>query len=96
MLSAWALPQNWRKGMRPWSRNGNSNAPTPSNGKNGRSQSNGSNSPKVSVNGHSTAGSADKANGDDLDGRILCMEKTVGTLFYRNICASTGASTSRS
>ncbi len=35
MLSAWALPENWRKGMRPSGRNGNGSAAAPSNGSNG-------------------------------------------------------------
>ena len=56
MLSAWALPENWRKGMRPSGRNGNGSAAAPSNGSNGRSQTNGSNSPKASGNGHTPAG----------------------------------------
>jgi hypothetical protein len=91
-LSAWALPENWRKGMRP-GRNGNGSAP-PSNGTNSRSQANGSNSHKVSGNGRTTAannnGSADKINGDDLDVRIQSMEKTVGTALYRNILREHG------
>ena len=55
-LFAWALPENWRKGMRPSSRNGNGGSGTPSNGANGRSQANGSNTPKASGNGHGKAG----------------------------------------
>ncbi len=35
-------------------------------------------------------GSASKANGDDLDARILCMEKRVGTTLYRNILREYG------
>ena len=46
-LFAWALPENWRKGMRPSGRNGNGSAAAPSNGTNGRSQANRSNSPRV-------------------------------------------------
>jgi hypothetical protein len=94
MLSAWALPENWRKGMRPSSRNGDGSGAGSSNGTNGRSQANGSNSPKVSGNGHTPAGnnssSASKANGDDLDARILSMEKAVGTVLYRNILREYG------
>jgi len=45
-LSAWALPENRRKGMRHSGRNGNVSAAAPSNGTNGRSQANGSNSPR--------------------------------------------------
>jgi hypothetical protein len=93
-LFAWALPDNWRKGMRPSSRNGNGTTATPSNGTNGRSQANGSNSPRVSGNGHTHAGdskaSASGGNGDDLDARIPCLEKTVGTVLYRNILREYG------
>ena len=38
----------------------------------------------------SANGSASKANGDDLDARILCMEKRVGTALYRNILREYG------
>ena len=93
-LFAWALPENWRKGMRPPGRNGNGSVAAPSNGTNGRRHANGSNSPKVSGNGHTHAGdskaSASGGNGDDLDTRILCMEKTVGTVLYRNILRECG------
>ncbi len=93
-LFAWALPENWRKGMRPSGRNGNGSAAGFSNGVNGRGQDNGSNSPKASGNGHTPAGSANgsasKTNGDDLDARILCMEKRVGTALYRNILREYG------
>jgi hypothetical protein len=93
-LFAWALPENWRKGMRPSGRNGNGSVAARSNGTNGRSQANGSNSLKVSGNGHTHAGdskaSASGGNGDDLDARILCLEKTVGTVLYRNILREYG------
>ncbi len=93
-LFAWALPENWRKGMRPSSKNGNGSAATPSNGTNGRSQLNGSNTPTVSDNGHSKAsnsnGGANGTNGDDLNVRISGLEKTVGTLLYRNILRECG------
>jgi len=93
-LFAWALPDNWRKGMRPSGRNGNSSGTGPSNGANGRSQANGSNSPRVSGNGHTHAGDskaiASGGNGDDLDARIPCLEKIVGTVLYRNILREYG------
>jgi len=88
-LPAWAIPENWRKAMRPSGMNGNGIAVATSHGTNGRSQADGSNTPKVSGNGQtntvSTSGKAGQANGDDLDERILCLEKTVGTVLYRNI-----------
>ena len=93
-LFAWALPENWRKGMRPSSKNGDGSAATPSNGTNGRSQSNGSNTPKTSDNCRSRAsnssGGANGTSGDDLDVRILGLEKTVGPLLYRNILRECG------
>ena len=93
-MFAWALPENWRKGMRPSGRNGNGSAAAASNGANGRSQANGSNPRQASGNGRTgdgnTAGSANKANGDDLDVRIQSMEKTVGTVLYRNILREYG------
>ena len=93
-MFAWALPENWRKGMRPSGRNGNGNGSGPSNGTNGRSQANGSNSPRVSGNGHTQAGDskagATGGNGDNLDARILCTEKTVGTVLCHNILREYG------
>ena len=44
-LFAWALPENWRKGMRPSGRNGNGNGAGSSNGSNGS----GSNSPNITT-----------------------------------------------
>jgi len=94
VLSAWALPDNWRKGMRPSGRNGNGTTAAPSKGTDGRSQGNGSSSPRVSGNGHTQAGdskgSASGSNGDDPDARIMSLEKTVGTVLYRNILREYG------
>ena len=94
VLFAWAVPENWRKGMRPSGRNGNSGAAAASNCPNGRSKAIGSNSSKVSGNGHAETGDtkadASGGNGDDLDARILGMEKTVGTALYRNILRECG------
>jgi hypothetical protein len=103
VLSAWALPENWRKGMRPQSKNGNGKA-------SGRSQSAGPNGasndnhrqagahPTPPTNGNGNGQSPTrKANGssaavqtDDLDERILCMEKAVGTAFYRSVLREYG------
>src|SRR5271166_4039686 len=50
--------------------------------------------PTVSGNGHSHAGDskdgASEGNGDDLDARIVGMEKTVGTVLYRNMLREYG------
>jgi hypothetical protein len=54
-----------------------------------RSASGRSASPNIVGNGHiptgKTGASANRANGDDLDACILCMERFVGTALYRNI-----------
>ena len=93
-LFAWALPENWRKGMRPSRRNGDTGSVTPSKGENGRSQTNGSNSAKTSGNGHGKVGNSNGgANGthsEDLDVRIAGLEKAVGTPLYRNILRECG------
>ena len=103
MLSAWALPENWRKGMRPTSRNGNGKAGAGSQEGRPNGASNGNNGqaparPTSPTNGNSNGQSlTEKANGssaaaqaDDLDERILCMEKAVGTTFYRSILREYG------
>src|SRR5271167_1463221 len=64
VLSGWALPENWRKGMRPSSRNGNGSAVAASNGVNGKSRGNGSKSSTVAGNGHiATGNTTGGANG---------------------------------
>jgi len=94
VLSGWALPENWREGMRPLGRNGNGSAVAASNGANGKSHASGSKSPTVAGNGRTaigtTAGGANGANGTDLDARISQMEEAVGTAFYRNILRECG------
>src|SRR5216683_970148 len=69
-LPTWAIPDNWRKGVRPPGKNCNGNG-FHANGANG----NGHNGPKpnerqASANANSGA--------DDLDTRILALEKAVG------------------
>ena len=101
VLSAWALPENWRKGMRPPSGNGDGGPKQPSRG----SSSNGANgtgggkavSAPANVNGRNGHEPSSKANGaaatnsgDDLDQKILKMEKAVGIDFYRNILREYG------
>ena len=91
-LFAWALPENWRKGTRPPGRNGNgnTNAPNQGIGSNGGSNGNRSQATKSQTrptdaggNGHAQTakanGSAAAGSGDDLDARILGLEKAVGT-----------------
>src|SRR6516162_4376395 len=100
-LSGWALPENWRKGMRPQGKNGTGQA-------NGRSQaarpnggSNGNHGQAATrptnPNGGNGQGQTGKSNGsaandsgDDLDERIVQLEKAVGTSLYRNILREYG------
>ncbi len=102
-LFAWALPENWRKGMQPPGRNGNGkgNATNPGIGSNGgRNGNHGQatkNQPRQTDgggNGHAQAarstGSAAAGPGDDLDARILGLEKAVGTALFRGILREYG------
>jgi hypothetical protein len=103
MLSAWALPENWRKGMRPPSKHGNGNAGSGSQGAGPNGASNGNRGqtaprPTPPTNGNSngqsptrkTSASSAAVQTDDLDERILCMEKVVGTTFYRSVLREYG------
>jgi hypothetical protein len=104
ILSAWALPENWRKGMRLPSKNGNGKAGAGSQGAGPNGAGNGTNGqtaarPTPPTNGKSSNGQSQtgKANGssaavqaDDLDECILCMEKAVGTTFYRSVLREYG------
>ena len=98
VLSAWALPENWRKGMRPPGKNGSgrANASNQAIGSNGGSNGNldqaaksQSRSTNGGENGHAqSAKSTD--SGDDLDARILGLEKAVGTALFRGILREYG------
>lgn len=100
VLSAWALPENWRKGMRPPGGNGNGETKpasqgSSSNGANGASRGRPVGPP---ANGRGNAhespskanGSTATNSGDDLDQKILELEKAVGTALYRNILREYG------
>ena len=102
-LSAWALPENWRKGMRPSGKSGNSKGnPTNQgigsnggrNGNHGQAAKSQSRSANGGGNGHAQAaksnGSAASGSGDDLDARILGLEKAVGTALFRGILREYG------
>ena len=103
VLSAWALQENWRKGMRApgKNRNGNANAPNHGTGSNGGSNGNHGQATKSQTrptdsggNGHAQStksnGSAAAGSGDDLDARILGLEKAVGTALFRGILREYG------
>ena len=101
VLSAWALPENWRKGMRPPSRNGDSETKPASQGS-GLNGGNGSghggaagrpangNGKHGHERGSKADGSAAVTSGDDLDQKILELEKAVGTALYRNVLREYG------
>lgn len=102
-LPAWAIPENWRNGMRPPEKNGNGNgAPAPDgarpnrtaggtdrNGANGKSAIPSGASNGHNANGHG-AGAAALGDNADLDARILAMENAVGPAFYRNMLREYG------
>jgi hypothetical protein len=102
VLAGWALPENWRKGMRPPGRKGNSsaNGSQHSNGPNGSTNGKPSQTaasqtrPANGANGHaqpdSNDGPAAKGTSADLDARILALEKTVGAALYRSILRDYG------
>jgi hypothetical protein len=101
VLSAWALPENWRKGMRPSSGNGDGGPKQPSRGSssNGANGTGGGKAVSAPVNGNGRNGHEphSKANGsaatnpsDELDHKILEMEKAVGSALYRNILREYG------
>ncbi len=102
-LSAWALPENWRKGMRPSGRNGNgkANASNRGIGSNGGSNGNHGQATKSQTgptddggDGHAQTrksnGSAATGSGDDLDARILGLEKAVGATLFKGILREYG------
>ena len=95
-LSGWALPENWRKGMRPHGKNGNGQAHAGSQAARSNGGSNDNHRPPVG-NGSNGQDQTEKANGsrsavqgDALDQRILSLEKTVGAGLYRNILREYG------
>src|SRR6516162_2189269 len=98
---AWALPENWRKGMRPRARNSDGKPRAEAQGKGPKEGNDGGQKKAISRrdgnNGESGNGPAEKSNGSsatnsdyELDQRILGMEKAVGTAFYRNILREYG------
>jgi len=100
VLSGWALPENWRRGMRPSSRNGD-DEPKPASQGGSSSGTNGTGrgkpvSPPANGTGRSDHQRSSKVNdsatnsGEDLDQKILGMEKTVGTALYRNVLREYG------
>src|SRR5215469_4501182 len=101
VLSAWALPENWRKRMRPRARNGDGKPRAEVQGKGPKEGDDGGQKKAISRrdgnNSESGHGPAKKSNGssatnsdDELDQRILRMEKAVGTAFYQNILLDYG------
>ena len=90
VLSSWALPENWSKGLRPPGRNGEAKPEVQ--GKGFKSDNRGGNGSVFSQPSNGKSENGGKANGfraadsgDELDECILGMEKVVGAAFYRNI-----------
>ena len=81
LLPTWALPENWRKGMRPPGSNDNGNKSVGGNG-----HGNGSNGKNGSGNGNGHGGTPDR----HLDGRIAKLEAAVGPAFYRSVLRQHG------
>jgi len=97
-LSAWALPENWRKGMRPSGKSGNGKGnPTNQgigsnvggNGNDGQAAKNQTRPTDGRGNGHAPTAKSN-GSGDDLDARILGLEKAVGTTLFRGILREYG------
>ena len=93
--TSWALPENWRKGLRPPGRNGEVKPEVQ--GKGSKSDNSGGNGSVFSQPANANSENGRKANGfraadsgDELDQRILGMEKVVGAAFYRNILREYG------
>jgi hypothetical protein len=102
-LPSWAIPENWRKGMRSPRRSGNGRTPgsnlgasagnravsqpCPNDGTNGQANAT---SRSASGNGHSSAGKINGTANSALDAQILQMETSVGTALYRNILREYG------
>ena len=83
-LPDWALPENWKKGMRPEiNGSGNGNAP---HGGNGHGNGNGTHGSSGSGNGNGHS----RSDHGDIDLRIAKFEALVGTAFYRNVLREHG------
>ena len=81
-LPAWAIPENWRKGIRPPGRNGNGNGAHVNGSKgNGHCDS--------KPNGGQTCASANSGV-DELDTRIVSLEKAIGPNLYRSVLREYG------
>ena len=101
-MFAWALPENWRKGMRPSGKNGNEKANASNRGIGSNGGSNGNDrqttkSPTRPANGSGTgqvqtakANGSAAGSGDDLDARFLGLEKAVGAALFRGILREYG------
>jgi hypothetical protein len=81
-LPAWAIPENWRKGIRPPGRYGY-----------GSTQVNGTNGTGHGSNGNSAQrGQSAESKTDELNARILALEKAVGQRLYHAVLREYGKS----
>src|SRR5271165_1520597 len=103
VLSAWALPENWRKGMRPAGKNGNGKSNPTDHGIGSNGSRNGNHGKFANSQGQPSKGGGNEhaqtakpngsdaaGSGDDLDARILGLEKAVGTALFRGILREYG------
>ena len=101
-VSGWALPENWRKGMRPPGKNENGSANRSNNdgGSNGATSSKSHHTTETQTRPTDGRGNGnaqpERSNGpsgggsSDLDERIVQLEKAVGTTLYRSILREYG------
>ena len=82
ILPAWAIPENWRQGIRPPGRNGNGNGAHVNGGK-------GNVHCDSKPNGGQTGGSA-TSGVDELNTRIVSLEKAVGPGLYHSVLREYG------
>ncbi|HZQ20273.1 MAG TPA: Rad52/Rad22 family DNA repair protein, partial [Terriglobales bacterium] len=84
-LPAWAIPENWRQGIRPPGRNGNCNGGHVNGG-------NGNGHRDSKPNGGQTGASANSGVAE-LDTRIVSLEKAVGPNLYGSVLREYGKAT---
>jgi hypothetical protein len=102
-LPAWAIPDKWRKGMRPPhgngggnGHNGNGNGASPQARSSGAKPANGASHGNGQAAGSPSNGDSNRKNGagmssdSDLDARIARMEAVVGTGLYLHILREHG------
>jgi hypothetical protein len=83
VVPTWAIPENWRNGIRPQGINGNGD-PGQGSGLSG----NGHSGPRLNARKQPSASNS----ADELDIRIAALEKTVGARLHRSVLREFGKS----